>query len=100
MNTQPSTTVTAADESPSMAVIDLVAAVTGTDPVELDPLYDAIDPEVVDSLASSAGFSSLEFEYVGHTVVAEATDDGIEISLESVTIGEESVDVPGADPSA
>ena len=71
-----------------MAVIDLVADATGVDPIDLDPLYNAIDPEVIDALCtSSPGFSSLEFVYTGHTVVVETDGDGLEISLEPVTIG-------------
>ena len=87
MNSQQSTTVTDDDEEPSMAVIDLVADATDTDPIDLDPLYNVIDPEVIDSLASSSDFSSLEFVYAGHTVVVETDGDGLEISLEPVTIG-------------
>ncbi|ELY53270.1 HalOD1 output domain-containing protein [Natronolimnohabitans innermongolicus] len=83
-----STTVTAADErEPSMAVIELVATATDTDPLELDPLYNAMDPTVLDSLSESPGFSSLEFEYAGHTVVVEGNGPTLEISLEPVTIG-------------
>ncbi|ELZ20138.1 hypothetical protein C477_06961 [Haloterrigena salina JCM 13891] len=70
-----------------MAVIELVADASGIDPIELDPLYNVIDPEVIDTLSSSSGFSSLEFEYAGHTVVVDGTGREIEISLEPVTIG-------------
>ncbi|ADB62252.1 hypothetical protein Htur_3389 [Haloterrigena turkmenica DSM 5511] len=87
MNSEYSTTVAAGDDDPSMAVIELVADASGIDPLELDPLYNVIDPEVIDSLSSSTGFSSLEFEYAGHTVVVDGTGNEIEISLEPVTIG-------------
>ncbi|NUB89693.1 hypothetical protein HTZ84_19615 [Haloterrigena sp. SYSU A558-1] len=87
MNSEYSTTVAADDDNPSMAVIELVADASGIDPIELDPLYNVIDPEVIDTLSSSSGFSSLEFEYAGHTVVVDGTGNGIEISLEPVTIG-------------
>ncbi|WP_339105770.1 HalOD1 output domain-containing protein [Haloterrigena salinisoli] len=100
MNSQQSTTVVDSGEDPSMAVIELVAAAKGADPIELDPLYDVIDPEVIDSLSSSSGFSSLEFEYCGHTVVVDGTGDGTEISLEPVTIGNDrSSGVTGTGPS-
>ena len=84
-----------------MAIIDLVADATGIDPLELDPLYNAIDPEVIDSLCtSSPGFSSLEFEYAGHTVVVERSGQEIVISLEPVTIGSDvSLGVTDNDPS-
>ena len=100
MKSQRSTTVTVTDDEPSMAVIELVAEATGTDPIELTPLYDVIDPEAIDALGTSAGFSSLEFEYAGHTVVLEASGDDLEISLEPVTIGTGSPSVPDAGPSA
>lgn len=89
MNSYQSTTVTAdGDQQPSMAVVELVADATGTDPLELDPLYNAIDPDVLDTLCtSSGGFSSLEFEYAAHTVVIERSGERLEISLEPVTIG-------------
>ncbi|MXV64553.1 hypothetical protein GS429_21250 [Natronorubrum sp. JWXQ-INN-674] len=89
MNSHSSTTVTVGDdEQPSMAVIDLVSRTIGTDPLELDPLYNVIDPDLLNSLcSSSSGFTSLEFEYAGHTVVVEQSGSALEISLEPVTIG-------------
>ena len=38
------------DESPSEAVVMAVAALTNTDPTELKPLYDAVDPDALDAL--------------------------------------------------
>lgn len=102
MNSTYSTTVTATDEQrPSMAVIDLVAEATGVDALDLDPLYHAIDPEALDSLCTdSSGFSSLEFDYSGRTVVVEQVGDDIEISLEPVTVGSErTVGVADSEPS-
>lgn len=65
-----------------MAIVDLIARVDGTDPVELDPLYGVIDPDVLNSLCdSSPGFTSLEFAYQGHRVTVEATGEAVEISL-------------------
>ncbi|WP_436345876.1 HalOD1 output domain-containing protein [Natronorubrum sp. FCH18a] len=89
MNAHNSTTVTADDnQRPSMAVVDLVSEATGIDILELDPLYNAIDPDVLDTLCtSSSGFTSLEFQYASHTVVVEQVEIGVEISLEPVTIG-------------
>lgn len=89
MNSQNSTVVTADDDrSPSMAVVELVADVTGTDPLELPPLYNALDPDALDSLCgNSSGFSSLEFEYTSRTVTVERVREGLEISLGPVTIG-------------
>lgn len=36
------------DEPPSRSVIRAVAGVQGTDPTELQPLYEAIDPDALD----------------------------------------------------
>jgi len=41
---------TIGDERPSIAVVSAVADVTGTDPSELDPLYETIDPDALNSL--------------------------------------------------
>ncbi|TYL38438.1 hypothetical protein CV102_11565 [Natronococcus pandeyae] len=84
MNSQsPTTRVTEAeDRQPSTAIIDLVARVDGVDPVTLDPLYNAIDPDKLDSICnSSSGFQQLSFSYEGRTVTVEAVDEGIDISL-------------------
>ncbi|WP_230198668.1 HalOD1 output domain-containing protein [Halopiger djelfimassiliensis] len=84
MKSQHSMTVAATNQRrPSMAVIDLVARADGADPIDLEPLYNAIDPDVLDTVCDSdSGFTSLEFEYQGHTVSVEASDGTLEISLE------------------
>ncbi|QCS41343.1 HalOD1 output domain-containing protein [Natrinema versiforme] len=88
-----SVSVTATDQL-SMAVIDLVAQVEDADPIELNPLYDAIDPDLLDSLPDSTGFTSLEFSYQGYTVAVADTDDGVDVSLEGAEI---SADVSRSD---
>lgn len=102
MNDRDSTTVTPDDDQqPSMAVVELVSQATGTDPIELDPLYNAINPEAVDSLCTSgSGFTSLEFEYASHTVIVEQSDDGLKISLGPIMIGDGSRGVADTGPSA
>ncbi|GAB3669626.1 HalOD1 output domain-containing protein [Halopiger thermotolerans] len=41
-------------EQPSVRVAEAIAAAEGVDPVDLEPpLYDAIDPDALDSLADS-----------------------------------------------
>lgn len=42
------------DEPPSRSVIRAVASVNGTDPMEMQPLYDAIDPDALDRVFESA----------------------------------------------
>lgn len=70
-----------ADASLSMTVIDLVAEAEDVDPLDLEPLYDAIDPDLLDSVPDSTGFTSLEFSYHGYTVSLTDADDGVEVSL-------------------
>lgn len=70
--------------SPSVEVVDRVAAIEGIDPVDLEvPLYDVVDPEALDRLVGGEGTRSegtpsrIEFTYYGHRVVvtAEGTVD-------------------------
>lgn len=42
------------DEPPSRSVIRAVAAVNGTDPTRLPPLYGAVDPDALDRLFDPA----------------------------------------------
>jgi hypothetical protein len=65
-----------------MAVIDLVARVEDTDPVALEPLYDAIDPDVLDALPDSEGFDSLAFDYHGYSITVSADEGEIRVALE------------------
>lgn len=52
-----------------MAVISSVAVARNTDPAELDPLYDSIDPEALDTLLNPpdrsmfAGIERISFPY-------------------------------------
>lgn len=63
----------AAGDRPSEAVVTAVAAVDGERPLELDPLYDAIDPDALNTLfehARRVGDSTqrLRFPYAGFDV--------------------------------
>lgn len=64
---------------PSEAVVERVANREGVDPVELSPLYEAIDPDALDSLvcASNGDGSDLaiEFSYSGHEITV--TGEGV-----------------------
>jgi len=64
MNTTQSPSASA-ETSVSMTVINLVAQADGADPLETEPLYHAIDPDLLDSLPDAEGFSRLEFSYQG-----------------------------------
>lgn len=53
-------------ETHSIVVVDLVGAREGCDPTELTPLYEAVDPEVLDALLDSCAATrrlSVSFRY-------------------------------------
>lgn len=76
-------------EQPSEAVISGVAAVSATPPDELDPLYDYIDPDALNSLFDSESSNDdilhkeLRFQYSGCLVIAK--DDRLVISELNIT---------------
>ena len=60
-------------QSLSRAVIDTVAAVEGTPPTELPPLYDVIDPEALDKVfAGKESLGKVVFNYNSYEVSVEA----------------------------
>lgn len=68
------------DEQVSDALVRAVATAEGCDPLDLDPLYHAIDPDTIDALFDpvgtqrAAGTRTLTIAYHGHDVTV--TDDG------------------------
>ena len=66
------------DKPPSEAVIRAVATLTDTPPLELAPLYNAIDPdhldEVIERSTSAGSALELAFTYAGCTVVVTPTE--------------------------
>jgi len=72
--------------SVSFQIVDCVAKREHTDPLELPPLYDAVDPDALDDLFASgrqngtAQSGQIEFQYNGYTVVVEF-DNGPEITV-------------------
>ncbi|WP_440765270.1 HalOD1 output domain-containing protein [Natronorubrum sp. DTA7] len=62
------------DQTASLAVIEAIAAVSGTDPVELPPLYDVINPDALNALfepherRTGSGLH-VEFSYNGFDIV-------------------------------
>ena len=74
-------TTTARDRSLSETVIDAVAAVRGVDPIDLEPLYATIDPDLIDSMPAGSKSATqspaeLRFTWAGCTVIASA-DGGV-----------------------
>jgi len=61
--------------SATEAVVSLVAQEEGCAPLELDPLYDAVDPEALDSICTATPDSSLRlsFDYTGYTVLVDGS---------------------------
>lgn len=68
--------------TPSVAIIAIVSNITGTDPLELDPLYDAIDFDALDTLftADMSSVSRLTFWY-SECEITVRTDDLIDEDL-------------------
>lgn len=56
------------DTPPSECVVDAVAWAEDLPRSELDPLYEAIDPDVLDELFDSEGSITLSFTYEGYEV--------------------------------
>ena len=61
--------------STAEAIISLVAETDGRDPLELPPLYEAVDPEALNQLCMSSSDSDLRvsFTYAGFTVLVEGS---------------------------
>lgn len=60
----------------SVRVVQEVADVTGTDPLELPPLYEAIDSEALEEICrSDAPSLRVQFSYAGCEVTVRDTDD-------------------------
>lgn len=50
-------------------IVERVAEVAGVEPTDLEPLYQAVDPDALDRLVrGSAGFRAASFVYAGHHV--------------------------------
>ena len=70
----------------SLQIVDCVAKREHTDPLELPPLYDAVDPDALDDLFASGRQNGMtqsgriEFQYNGYTVIVEF-DSGPEITV-------------------
>lgn len=60
------------ENTPVYAVVSAVAEAEGSDPVELPPLYSAINPEALNDLfmsRSEPAVESVTFQYAGYDVV-------------------------------
>ena len=75
-NEMSETTLDYHNDSISLTVIEALADELDADPVDLEPLYHAVDPEALDQLfqESATGNVRIQFAYAGHTV--EVRGDG------------------------
>lgn len=59
-------------------IVEAVARQTGTDPLELPPLFEAVDPDAIETLCGPHENGRCEctvsFEYADHTVKIAGTD--------------------------
>lgn len=77
MVTQP---VESTNQPVSVVVVEAIAAATDQSPLEVDPLYDTIDPEALDELFHNVGSQSrargrIKFVHCGYEVTVEDTGD-------------------------
>ncbi|WP_126662714.1 HalOD1 output domain-containing protein [Haloterrigena salifodinae] len=78
---EPSSVTSVSEGQPSLAIIERVAALDGTDPLSLPPLYDAVDPDALDSLFQSSSTDgpqttgAVQFTYYGYDVRVDADGD-------------------------
>lgn len=65
--------------SPSMTVVDAIAAVTGTEPEEMEPLHSVVDSDALDAILSSGKEADLqaEFGYMERSVTVTANGEVI-----------------------
>lgn len=49
-----------------------MARYTDTDPLELPPLYNSIDPDALETFVNMLSDTKLHFQYAGHHVVVES----------------------------
>jgi len=75
----------------SEQIVDHVASATGTDPLELPPLYESVDPDALNALVSGPGDVEVSFLYADREVCVES---GGEISIDDCS------GVPAADSIA
>lgn len=60
-------------QSPSVELVRTVARRKNVDPIELSPLYDAVDPDALDTLLD-CGVDRIVVEYAGVTATFEDGD--------------------------
>lgn len=61
----------------STSIVYSVASSTGSSPLDLPPLSETIDPEVISKFTDSVSdeFATLTFSYCGHKVIIQGTGE-------------------------
>ena len=78
------TSFDSADVDPSLAVVDVLAAISDSEPATLEPLYNSIDPDALDQLfeshdaAARTSDFSVQFAHAGHEI-ALSSDGTVEV---------------------
>jgi len=71
---------------PSMAVPEVISAITGREQTDFAPLYEAIDPEALDALVQSDSSVSVSFEHAGHSITVRS-DGEVVVHTATASIG-------------
>lgn len=61
--------------SPSELVIDTLAEKTESDPTDLPPLYEAIDPDALNELFCGREDGAVTFRYCGYEITISSTGE-------------------------
>lgn len=65
------------DVDPSETLVIAVADIAGVDSLDLDPLYDTVDPDTLDDFVESGGVAEvggqMEFTFADHRVTVHAS---------------------------
>lgn len=73
--TTQATTVAVENLPPSTMVVQEIADIKDMAPTELSPLYEAIDPDALNTLFQGKMSGSVTFEYEGYTVTVEENSE-------------------------
>lgn len=70
-NSNEETTAVGDNRPPSETVVQMIADAEDAAPIDLSPLYGAIDPNALDALFQGRAFESVMFNYGGSTVMVQ-----------------------------
>lgn len=77
-----------ARQTPVLSVVEAVAVATRTDPTELPPIADAVDPDALNRLfarpTGTPSTVSITFTYAGRDVTVSSTDGQLDCTVSAV----------------